>query len=417
MNRLLNILKIVLFFTMSIFFICFIVSIVLIISGQAEIKDFSDNLIEHFLYVVGYGDSKTTDIIRLFFALIGLITVSAMSAVLTIKLFWKIDDVKINEKCFITKRNNKAVLSFFIMNRGANICNVNLKLSSYYDLDTASSEMCFEKQRPLLLEKTIWEIHIPIKDEVFQGLRHMYQQWMDNTKSDISLFLTVSYVDTTNGQETIQVKQFTYNSISMPENIIFDGNSFNKSCKQLLKKSQERYINDDIVDWLTNKTIIYDIKQLQRVENSGSLTKVFTEETAIDKYHIIFNDTIKTINTEEFMMLFWNFNTTPENWVTFYNESGKISFNLAATASVENIKFQIKAIINGNRLTIFERNINPDEILKKYEYTLEDVFSSITLEYNVIPKICEICYCVYGKDMNLLEGDIFVSKVKIESCC
>lgn len=144
---------------------------------------------------------------------------------------------------------------------------------------------------------------------------------------------------------------------------------------------------------------------------------MFTEETAIDKYHIIFNDTIKTINTEEFMMLFWNFNTTPENWVTFYNESGKISFNLAATASVENIKFQIKAIINGNRLTIFERNINPDETLKKYEDTLDDVFSSITLEYNVIPKICEICYCVYGKDMNLLEGDIFVSKVKIESCC
>lgn len=422
MNRFLNIIKIIMAFVLSVLFLCCITSLVLIWTNHIEWTDFRSNIIEHFLYVVGYGESQSINIVRIIFAIIGLITVSTLSAVLTIQLFWKIDDVVINNKCFITFNDtyDKPLLYLFIVNKGADICNIKIKLSSYYVSDTSHSEICYEEERPLLLKKSIWKIQIPIKDKsLYKALRLMYKSVLNNSQPKISFFLTISYVDTNNGQETIQVRQYTYDDISMPSNdIILEDKSFKSKLRKLRTISKERYTNKKFREWIIDNYTHYSLENITPLENCGTLSKGLLDiptNVKMDKYHIQFKESIRTTNTEEFMMLFWNLNNASENWTTHYNENGYVSFYLAATSSIENVKFQLKSTTNGIRSIIFEQDISPSTEVQEYKYYLKDIFPAKLLENNSVPEICEICFCVYGKDMNGLDGDIYVSNVEVAS--
>ena len=83
---------------------------------------------------------------------------------------------------------------------------------------------------------------------------------------------------------------------------------------------------------------------------------------------------------------------------------------------IKNVKFQVKSIINGNRSIIFEKNIKPSENINKYQYDLAAVFDSIDHIEKNIPLICEICFCVYAKDMSSLNGNLIISDVEVSSC-
>lgn len=151
MNRFFNLAKIILVFILSILLICGLVSVVLICTNGITWSQMGYNLTNNFLYIIGYGDSNAAEIIQLIFSLIGVVSVSTLSALLTVQLFWKIDNVIINDKCFIGyDEYDNPQLSLFIINKGSDICNIKINLASYIEEGTSRSRICYEEERPLL---------------------------------------------------------------------------------------------------------------------------------------------------------------------------------------------------------------------------------------------------------------------------
>lgn len=414
MNRFFNLAKIILVFILSILLICGLVSVVLICTNGITWSQLGYNLTNNFLYIIGYGDSNAAEIIQLIFSLIGVVSVSTLSALLTVQLFWKIDNVIINDKCFIGyDEYDNPQLSLFIINKGSDICNIKINLASYIEEGTSRSRICYEEERPLLLKKSIWKIDIPISNTpLYQSLRYIYKE----QHSRLSFFLTISYVDTKNGQETIQVKQYTKREISIPNfKMDISGGTFKAKYKALKNITKDLYNSPKVTEWLLNNTERYSCSEISLIENSGSLYKVQSDnEGAL--YAIKFDKSVQNINTEAFMMMFWNLNNHAADWTIFYKENGIIRFSMVASTEIKNVKFQVKSIINGNRSIIFEKNIKPSETINKYQYDLAAVFDNIDHIEKNIPLICEICFCVYAKDMSSLNGNLMISDVEVSSC-
>lgn len=106
----------------------------------------SNNILDTFLsrmgnnalFFLGYGDTELNIIIKNILAIIGILAVSVMTTFLTIDLFWRVDDVLIVPKMFITSGKDKMgresyYANFVIVNRGKRIADLRLSIVAYLE--------------------------------------------------------------------------------------------------------------------------------------------------------------------------------------------------------------------------------------------------------------------------------------------
>lgn len=126
----------IIIFCLLIFILCLGISLIAFLNAKITFSDIFSQAFNYFLYTIGYGSLEDETFLQNFLAMIGIVSLALMSTYLTINLFWRLDDVILDED--INYKNNELI--FTIINKGRDICNVNIKFFLYNALPEAKSK-------------------------------------------------------------------------------------------------------------------------------------------------------------------------------------------------------------------------------------------------------------------------------------
>ena len=96
MLKLKKILKTIIVFIISMIIICFLFSLYKVINNEILPTELISETGLYFLYTIGYGALEGDAVIQNILAMIGIVALALMTTFLTINLFWRLDDVKLN---------------------------------------------------------------------------------------------------------------------------------------------------------------------------------------------------------------------------------------------------------------------------------------------------------------------------------
>lgn len=291
--------------------LCFIISIINVLLGNISYTDIFNKTGLYFLYLIGYGSLEGDAILQNILAIVGIVSLALLSTYLTINLFWRLDDVKLNKQ-IIFKDN---ILYFDFINKGKVICDFKVSFL-LYDKNNKKSINSEEYSTPMILNKSLFTLDININD--YFWYQSIYEILNDNKE----LYCLYSFVDTTNGQASIKMDKINkeyLNNISISYfkkdivfedieicsnkgNIICEGNNYmyELNDKESFVMAYINFKQDELnIKKFSNMDKIFSFKVSSKnninmiVEFKNNTGKVYEKKIAID------NDTYMKIPLEE----------------------------------------------------------------------------------------------------------------------
>lgn len=345
----------ILIFVIIVFLISLGVSFLGVIVGNINIGDIFNKTWTYFLYTIGYGSLENEIFLENFLAMIGIVGLALMSTFLTINLFWRMDDVKLNKKVICSK--DTLIWSF--RNMGKSICDLKASFVIYDAELNQNIGDALEFNMPVLMSKTTWNLEVSLEETFWY--KAIYNILSSNNKK---LYCIYSFVDTKNGQSSIKVLEIKKENLYMDEEII----------------SLDKFL----------EPIVISNKLLEKVENGGSLSLENKNNKSILNYKF------KNKNSG-FVMAYYNFHQNNLN-LAKYNPDSYLEFNIKSRNKVI-VHLEIKNIYG----TIKDVQIISDGLAKNKVY-LKDM--------NNTNNISEVCFTIFSNENNLV-GEINISDLKI----
>jgi len=357
MLKIKKIIKTLIHFLMIILLLCFSISIIKVWIGDIEPTEILDKTGLYFLYIIGYGALEGDAFLQNILALIGIVSLALLSTFLTINLFWRLDDVKLDPVIHIDLANQ--IITFIFTNKGQTICDLKANFQLYDSKFQTSSQCDKDYTIPLVLKNGKWVLQVSLKETFWY--QTIYELLTSKTKE---LYCLYSFADTNNGQSSIRVEKI------LLENL-YDSN--------LATLTKETFL----------QPIILSTKKLQTAANQG---KISLEN---DKY--IYQ--LKR-NASGFVMAYINFHQE--------------IFNLERL-SITNASFTFQAkSLKPLMLTLEIKNNQGVFYSKVFELSSKNQTFEISLaEWTKLsPVITEICFTVF-KENNDMQNEFSLSNIKI----
>jgi len=293
MHKIGKILTTVIWFIIIMLLLCFSISIVNVLLGNYTYIELFSKTGLYFLYLIGYGSLEGDAVLQNILAVIGIVSLALLSTYLTINLFWRLDDVKLDKN--ITFNNNKLYFNF--TNKGKVICDFKVSFLLYDKLNKKSinSE---EYSTPMILNKSMFTLDIDINDYFW------YQSIYDILSNNKELYCLYSFVDTTNGQSSIKMDKINKECLSNIDISYFkDDINFNniKICSNNgdIKYEDNNYIyklnNKDsfVMSYIDFKQDILNIKKFKNmnkifsfnISSSDDINMIIEFKNSIDKVY------------------------------------------------------------------------------------------------------------------------------------
>ena len=353
MSKIKKIINTVAIFIVIMFVICFVFSLYKVLVGDISISEIFSETGLYFLYTVGYGALEGDSVIQNILAMIGIIALALMSTYLTINLFWRLDDVKLNKKILY----NKDSLRISFLNKGRAICDMKATFLLY---DREKCENILEPKEyymPMLVSDSYWHLTLDLNETFWYKAVYGLV-----TNSNKNLYCIYSFVDTNSGQSSIRVTEIT----------------------------KDYFDNLNYVEF--TKDYVLSNKDLLPIENGGKLNL-----ERINNYTKLTYSFKRKDSDNSFVMLYYNFY---EKFLNLEKYDKSNTYLLLDIKGIDvTIKFEIKLSNNVN----VTRVINVDnELVKIY---LEDITESLE-------NVKEICYTIFKSD-NKLNGKVEIGDLKI----
>ena len=358
MSKLKKILDTVIIFIVVMFIICFMFSLYKALVGDIPLSDIFSETGLYFLYTIGYGALEGDSVIQNILAMVGIISLALMTTFLTINLFWRLDDVKLNKEIFY--ENDHLKISF--RNRGQTICDMKATFVLYDENHSENILDPKEYYMPILVKKSAWNITPNLNETFWYKVVHSLL-----TTTDKKLYCVFSFVDTKSGQNSIKVEQITRNNIKNGHDIL----------------TYEEFI----------KPIILQCQNLLPIENNGTLSISKTEVVDINyKFS-------KKSDDNSFVMLYYDFH---EQFLNFEKYNKDDTYLEVPFKSSNNINVCIEIKLANSTIS---RKITINNQEKIVRLSLKDI-------PNNLEEIREICYTIFNKD-NASTGDLQIGDLKI----
>ena len=336
-------------FCLSIFILCLGISLVDFLNSKIVLSGILSQAFNYFLYTIGYGPLEDETFLQNFLAMIGIVSLALMSTYLTINLFWRLDDVILDED--INYKDNE--LMFTIINKGRDICNVNIKFFLYNAKAKQNQNITREYDAPIIMKKSSWSFEVSLDDTFwYQTVKNILKN------NEYQVYASMSFVDMKTGQESIKLIPITA------------GNIIGLTLAKL------------------NNPVIFNTKDINLIANNNKLelnNKVLT-------YQINSNDT--------FLMAYYSFDNLNLNK---YDDKSYLEWNLKSIKEAI-IVIEIKSGVN--KLLVYQS-----------KYTLNENFTKIKISLNKLKgnreEIKEICLTIFTNDNKYLENSIVMSDLKL----
>ena len=339
----------IIIFCVLIFILCLGISLIAFLNAKIAFSDIFSQAFNYFLYTIGYGSLEDETFLQNFLAMIGIVSLALMSTYLTINLFWRLDDVILDED--INYKNNELI--FTIINKGRDICNVNIKFFLYNAKAKQNQNTTREYDAPIIMKKSSWSFEASLDDTFwYQTVKNILRN------NEYQVYASMSFVDMKSGQESIKLIPITA------------GNIIGLTLAKL------------------NNPVVFNTKDINLIANNNKLelnNKVLT-------YKINSNDT--------FLMAYYSFDNLNLNK---YDDKSYLEWNLKSIKEAI-IVIEIKSGVN--KLLAYQS-----------KYTLNDNFTKIKIPLNELKgnreEIKEICLTIFTNDNKYLENSIVMSDLKL----
>ena len=334
--------RIILIFILIMIAICFCFSLYKLVSGDIIFSQLPSETALYFLYTIGYGALEGDSVIQNILAMIGIVSLALMTTFLTINLFWRLDDVKLNKN--ITYNKDYLIMKF--ENKGKTICDMKVAFSLYDELKYENIGEAKEYYMPMLVKDSVWKLRLDLNETFWY--KTVYNLLTSNSKK---LYCIFSFVDTKTGQNSIKVEEITKENIKLSDKVL-DYKEF-------------------------TKPIIFSYKKLLPVENTGNL-QVKEVENGIQMDYSFDEKT----NENSFVMLYYNLHEPNLNLEKYDKQKTYLEFDVSSENRV-NLKFEIKT--NSDILT---ESIVINNEAKTVRINLQDFDKNLE-------NVREICYTIF----------------------
>lgn len=360
MLKLKKIIKTIIIFIILMIIICFLFSLYKVLNNEISPTEIVSETGLYFLYTIGYGALEGDSVVQNILAMVGIISLALMTTFLTINLFWRLDDVKLNKEIIYDKNSLKVQFK----NKGRAICDMKATFALYDEFTSENLEEPKEYYMPILLKNSVWNLRLDLNETFW------YKTVYDLlTTTDKKLYCIFSFVDTQTGQSSIKVEEIT------KENI--------KTTNKLLEYKE--FI----------KPTILSCDRLMPIENSGKLQIENIENDIIMNYS--FNN---SSNDDSFVMVYYNLHEPCLNLEKYNREKTYLELKLRTEDDIK-LNFELK-LSNGNVITKY---IEINNEAKTVKIELKEIPDNIE-------QVKEICYTIFKKN-NKLRGKLEVGDLRI----
>lgn len=168
----------------------------------------SGSFFDFLLYLLGYGDVKSTfELSKVFFTIFGLLAVTLLSSVFTVNLFELRNKLNINPKLLVFKKDAESFDSAVLLHANRkDICDVKMNLIAGIGNEVVSKEYYV----PFIPKSAsrLMRFEIEPGTPVYKFLRSSFTE----EGKLIVLMLTASYTDIDTGQQYMICRRFFRNS-------------------------------------------------------------------------------------------------------------------------------------------------------------------------------------------------------------
>lgn len=337
-------------FCILIFLLCLVISFIDLLNAKIVFSDIFKQTFNYFLYTIGYGSLESETFLQNFLAMIGIVSLALMSTYLTINLFWRLDDVFLDEN--INYKDNKLV--FTIINKGRDICNVNIKFFLYDTVTKQNKNSTREYDAPIILRKSSCSFLASLDDTFwYQTVKNIFKH------SEYQVYASLSFVDMKTGQESIKLIPIT------ADNIV--GLTLDK----------------------LNNPIIFNTKDMKLIANDNKLEL----NNKVLSYEII-------NKTSEFLMAYYSFDNLNLNK---YDDRSYFEWDLT---SLKEAKVVIEIKYSLNKLMAYQ-----------CDYVIDNNFTKIKIPLSKLDgnreEITEICLTIFTKDNKCHTNSISLKDLKL----
>ena len=360
MLKLKKIVETIVVFIVVMLCICLCVSIYNVITGEIQISQVINKTGLYFLYTIGYGALEGDAIIQNILAIIGIVALALMSTYLTINLFWRLDDVKLNQKVLYSD----GILKFEFQNNGRNICDMKASFMLYDELTLENIEEPKDYYMPILLKKSKWNLKVNLNDTFWY--RVIYELLTDSHKT---LYCMFSFVDTKNGQSSIKVEKITSRNLATTTGKL-------------------EYKEFTLPDKL-------NCQDLLGVENGGNIELNYAENLMNIEYKFKNNS-----KNDEFVMAYYDFHNDLLNLEKYNKEKTYLEF-YAESAKKLDMNLEIKSP-NGTINTQFLMLTEEPKII---QISLENINGNLE-------NVSEICFTIFA-NKNKLNNNLKIGDLRI----
>lgn len=340
--------------------ICFVISIINVLNNQIQPEEIISKTGLYFLYTIGYGALEGDAVLQNLLAMIGIVALALMTTYLTINLFWRLDDVKLNKEMQYDGR----YLKLQFKNYGTPICDVKVTFILYDDKTAENIEEPKEYYMPILLKNSFWNLKLDINETFWY--KAIYNLLVEENRK---LYCIFSFVDTQNGQSSIKVEEIQKENLKMNNKLL----------------EYEEFI----------KPIKISCERLNPIENNGKIHLNYDEGNMNIQYNFP-----KNRNSESFIMAYYNFHDTTLNLEKYNKETTYLEFAVQANNNML-LTMEIKTKNNN----VISRKIEVNEELQNIKIEFKDICDNLE-------EINEICYTIFAKE-NANENSFNISDLKI----
>jgi hypothetical protein len=376
-----------------------------VITGNSD-KIFSRTL-NYLLYIIGYGSLIHENLIlQDLFGVFGIVTISILSAYLTVNLFWRVDDVFISNHIAIWEsEDEKYHASILVGNKGKNLCKLELSLVAYDENKNYMGDLGKTFAYPLLIKNGIWKIDMPINN----GFLYEVLRTIRKGRKDCMIYATFEYVDSETGQSSIKVNEYDSDHIFVSN--IKEGFYNSSVCEKKLKWNQFKCIDKNIEgdfifnDWICRNIIGFDLNQVKPINKNN--IKIITNGNDVDKSFILQADVdfCNTNNHPDFVMALLEFTAPYQDWSGYYSKGSYFQFEISGDEGISDIQLEIK---DKSGAKLIDEKIIVTEVNTKHTFKLN---SNKNFNPESFSEIKEICFTVFNKPNTSVKGSF-----KIYSC-
>lgn len=299
---------------------------------------------------------------QIILAIVGIISLALMTTILTINLFWRLDDVNLKKEIIYKKDYLKIVFE----NKGKTICDMK---ATFVLCDIFTYEYLDEPKEyymPVLLKNATWKLKLDLNETFwYKAVYNML------TSNHVKLYCIFSFIDAKTGQNSIKMEEISKENLRVTDNLL----------------SYEEFIKGTVLSY----------KDLLTAENNKGTQKILKTANGI----IMDYEFLSGADENSFVMTYYNFHEPNLNLEKYNKEKTYLELRLKTDDNITlNFEIKTKSEIYTEIIKLNDESKVVKIYLNKINYNLEN--------------INEICYTSLYKN-NKPTGKLEVGDLRIMS--